>query len=415
LDVQHHDFLLHTLDLPSGRRQWLEYKLQKGRIDLAGSDFSSLALRDYDLSDLNLSHSIFLGADLAGTDFSDGFLCYADLRRVDLRNACMDRADLRQAILNEACLVDACLTDAYMKGTHLAGADLTGADLTGADLSGADLRGCSLKYARLSGAVLKGANLAEANVTGTVLDDGATGQIRNWRRTVTEQRQYKAMPRERFSRLRTEMIGRELIILPPGGRRPGEPEPAVEQGKERLGKAEKLREGRFEVPKWEVEPDLDSTAGCCQVLEVSMDAPLDIVVKAFRKKAKLYHPDMVRHLSPKLQELASQEFQRLHRAYQRLTRRTTRKLENINWAEGVPKRATPYEYTCEEYEKLAKVNPDNLSILYNLGWKYFEDERHVDASRCFQSILEKDGKDEDARYNLMICRICIELGGVAKK
>jgi uncharacterized protein YjbI with pentapeptide repeats len=405
LDAQHRDFLVETLARPSGRRQWLEYKLKYGQIDLSGIEFSGIAMRDYDLSDINMSQSIFLGADLAGTDFSDGYLCYADLRRANLRNGCLDRTDLRQAILNEASLVDACLTDAFLKGAHLAGADLTGADLTGANLTGADLRGASLKFARLTGAILKGANFAEANLTGTVLDEGVGTQARNWKRSIVETRQYKAMPRGRFARLRTEQVGRELVILTPGGRKPGEA--AVDE--EKKGRAHRLREGEFEVPHWEVEPDLESTAGCRQVLELAGDASLEQIVKAFRVKAKLYHPDMVRHLSPKIQELASLEFQRLHKAYQRLTRSTTRHLEGVVWADGVPHRDSPYEYSCEEYERLAKLNPNNLSIFYNLGWKYFEAERHGEAADCFERVLGLDEEDEDARYNLTICRICMEL------
>jgi tetratricopeptide (TPR) repeat protein len=255
------------------------------------------------------------------------------------------------------------------------------------------------------------------------MDDRAPAVLVNFHQAFVDDRKY----REMRSRLAAS-AGRELVTVaksdePPLAESGGERDRARDEKKgqkktipaslARGSSATPLDFGkvRFEsgIPIREREPDLSSTGACCQMLEIPAGATTEEVAKAFRTKAKLYHPDKTRHLSERLQQLAAEEFQRVFRAYEMLTRRTTRPLVGIRWAEGVPYHETPYEYTVEEYEKLSAVNPGNTSILYNLAWKYFEASQYQDSIQGFQRVLEINPSDDDASYNLMIVRLFVEL------
>lgn len=159
-------------------------------------------------------------------------------------------------------------------------------------------------------------------------------------------------------------------------------------------------------PLRDAEPDLATVEGCCAVLEIPASASMDAIVKAFRAKAKLYHPDKVRHLSERMQELAAEEFRRLRRAYEALTRRTARPLTGVNWPEGMARYTSPYDYSPAEYEVLAGINPANTNILYNLAWKYFEDGRYNDARAWFERVLAIDRHPRPAQppHRLGQCR-----------
>ena len=145
------------------------------------------------------------------------------------------------------------------------------------------------------------------------------------------------------------------------------------------------------------------------MLEIESTATKEQIVKAFRRKAKVYHPDKVRHLGERLQELAALEFQRLHLAYEQLTRGSTRPLKGIRWPEGFVQKASPSDYTIEEYERLAEFNPSSIDVLYNLAWKYFEAGRHRECMEGYNRVIKLNPKDEDARFNLMIVRLCMGL------
>ena len=410
-DPLHQQRLIEAMAKPTGRKDWLTFKLRVKRIDLSTADFTEQNLCDFDLSDANLSTTIFLGANLAGADLSDAILNFSDLRRAGLRNACLDRADLRASNLQEAELIDACLERANLRDCKLIGANLIGADLSGAVLADADLRGASLKYTRLSGAVLTGANVSEADLTGAVLDKDAIPRMKNFEAAQIDDRKYREM-RCRLSTPSSPLLSTE----PPAAdvSQPATPIPPF--GDAAAGPAEAAEDeitGRDEgvtIPRRSEEPDLNSTAGCCELLGVPMNASRSEVVTSFRQKAKVFHPDCVGHLSSHLQELAGEEFMRLHKAYEFLTRKTTRPLRrNVIWPPDMPRDLTPYDYTIEQYEVLAVLNPGNTDILYNLAWKYFEAGRHEESRRGFEQVLDLEPNDEDAQFNLVIVRLSIEL------
>ena len=78
--------------------------------------------------------------------------------------------------LSDSVFVGANLRSAHLEGadlgwTHLEGADLSGARLEGADLSGAQLEGAHLHEAHLEGADLSGAHLEDADLCFAHLED----------------------------------------------------------------------------------------------------------------------------------------------------------------------------------------------------------------------------------------------------
>jgi tetratricopeptide (TPR) repeat protein len=75
----------------------------------------------------------------------------------------------------------------------------------------------------------------------------------------------------------------------------------------------------------------------------------------------------------------------------------------------MPRYASPYDYSSAEYEVLARINPANTNILYNLAWKYFEEGRYAEARAGFQRVLAVNPTDEDAQYNIVVVRLYVEL------
>lgn len=420
MNPQQYQFLLGTLGQEDGRKVWREYKLKNKWLDLSTADLKNLALSDYDLSGANLSTALLVDANLTGSDLSDALLSYSDLRRASLRNAAMDRADLNCADLREANLSDACLEKARLCKAKLAKAILTGADLSGADLTGADLRGASLRYVRLTGACLAGVNVAEADLTGAVFDEDAPLQMLNLEQSAVDDRKYREM-RSRptgYGRPGPGEAAKEKVAVARHSRhaqaksaakqdKAGAKGHAKGNGSAAKNDAPRLKAGS--IPIRDKEPDLSTLQGCSRVLEVPVDAALEEIVKSFRKKAKIYHPDKVRHLSERLQGLAADEFRHLRQAYETLTRRVARPLVGVSWPEGLASQASPYDYSAADYELLARLNPANINILYNMAWKYFEEGCHAEALAGFQRVLALNPDDEDAQYNIVIVRLYSEL------
>lgn len=171
--------------------------------------------------------------------------------------------------------------------------------------------------------------------------------------------------------------------------------------------AAKLEPGQ--IPVRAAEPDLSTVAGCCIMLGVGADATLAEVVKAFRARAMLFHPDKTGHLDAQHQALAALEFNRARQAYETLTRQRPRPLVGIQWPEGLEPALSPAGYTTGDYERLARLNPVNPSIFYNLACHYFEDGRHAEAQAAFLRVLALNPNDEDAQYNLIISRLLSEI------
>ncbi len=453
---EHVEFLSGILGEPDGRKRWIEYKLKHPSPDLSGADFSNKDLRDFDFSEADFSKANFFSADLTGADFSDAQLGGADFRRATLANCCLDRADLSLASLQGALLTDACMEDADFSEAKLQGADLVGADLASANLTSCDLRAACLKYTRLSGAKLQGANVAEADLTGSVMDDDAPVILRNFDLAIVDDRKYRMMksrvkamvaPQEgRFedtARTRTadsttssrdatqdraETTQTQTETKGATGSRPPftspptedskpqikpESEPKVDKGdssfirkRDATGTGAGAAKGNtFGVSYVAVEADLKSDEGCCRVLGVRASATYDMITKAYRTKAKVFHPDKVRHLSDAEQKFAREQFELARRAYETLTRRKEGSMDNIKWVEGVPRRASPYEHTIDELVVLVAANPSNETLLYNLAYKYAEIGKWDDSIRLYERVLGVNPNNEDAQHNLRVVKL----------
>lgn len=427
MDSRHFQFLLGTLkQSDDGRTAWLAFKEKTRWIDLSTADFTHRDLRGYDFAETNFSMAILREADLSAADFSDANVSCADLRRANLRGAILDRVRLDSANLQEANLSDVCLEGANLTHAKLVKAMLIGADLSDADLTGADLSGACLKYVRLTGARLRGADVSGADLTGAILDDDAPRQFAHFDKSRIDGRVYREMrcrtldldhePHDEDSQARLVKVdGRHAphhnLKLPGGAKLPPHALPGAgpAEGAHPHDGAHGRPRPAVPPPLRDAEPDLATVEGCCAVLEIPASASMDAIVKAFRAKAKLYHPDKVRHLSERMQELAAEEFRRLRRAYEALTRRTARPLTGVNWPEGMARYTSPYDYSPAEYEVLAGINPANTNILYNLAWKYFEDGRYNDARAWFERVLAINPGDQDAQYNIIIVRLYSEL------
>lgn len=221
-----------------GDQYQLKYLLEKGvenwnkmrtanaerKVNLSYCDFSKYNLMSINLSNADLTGSIFnftnlVGADLSGAKLSNAkfmgaLLHTADLCNADLTAAVISHADLSATKLSEAKLTEstilesnlfladlfkADLTSCTISNSNLSGtnlsqtnfskahstdgnfhlANLSHSDLTQAlfmrsnfssvDLAHADLTGASLYEANFSNANLSNANLTTANLTGAVL------------------------------------------------------------------------------------------------------------------------------------------------------------------------------------------------------------------------------------------------------
>lgn len=85
----------------------------------------------------------------------------ADLNEQNLSHMLFLHADLEAVQLIKSKLIESQLINATLRRSYLNMADLSGANLTNADLSEADLRGANFDNANLSGANLEGAEISD--------------------------------------------------------------------------------------------------------------------------------------------------------------------------------------------------------------------------------------------------------------
>jgi uncharacterized protein YjbI with pentapeptide repeats len=102
----------------------------------AGQDFSGAPAAGLDAFRVDLSRSLWVGADLRGANFYASSLVGADLRRASLRGAIIDRTSLADADLSGADLCGAVIRRAVLSGTRLDGCRLEGATFQQILLSG---------------------------------------------------------------------------------------------------------------------------------------------------------------------------------------------------------------------------------------------------------------------------------------
>ena len=141
-----------------------------------GADLTGVKLRKP--TPLDFSGAILDHANLAGLDFTGLALRGATIKWCSISKTTFDRVDFTGATITDCwsqlSLEGAIFTGAQLKTLDLtycslAGADFTNANLVGADLSDADLTGASFRGANLVGVDFSCAQLARADFTGAKL------------------------------------------------------------------------------------------------------------------------------------------------------------------------------------------------------------------------------------------------------
>jgi uncharacterized protein YjbI with pentapeptide repeats len=115
---------------------------------LQGAILQNVKLPDH-LSQVNLSHTHFISADLSFRDLSEAVLTGANLSGANLTHANLLGAQLSKANLRYANLSWAYLPHANLSGSDLTLANLTGADLYGTNLANTRHKGAEFHLARL--------------------------------------------------------------------------------------------------------------------------------------------------------------------------------------------------------------------------------------------------------------------------
>jgi len=354
---------MESLD-EGGAADWNRFRSTLKDIDLTQADLSNCALAEYNLARANLSAAKLFNADLSGADLTRASLTYADMRRANLATAYLTGANLSGANLQGANLVDADLSEATLRGAMMAGAHIVGANLVNADLQEANLRCANMKFANVKGAKMKGADVDETNLSGVELDEEAIKGLVNFDSAVIQ--------------------SRSVVRVEHGKRRRLAPEEDYEE----LFKEE------------------DSY----KILGIARGAVLEDVVKAYRKRAKEYHPDRVAHLGEKLQYVAQREFTRVQTAYRSIMAGLLDPMMSIAARSGsamADKDAR--ELTIEDYIELLKWQPNNEVLHYNLGVRYMEMGLVELASKAYTKALELNPKNEHARHNLKLAKLLLML------
>jgi uncharacterized protein YjbI with pentapeptide repeats len=342
---------------------WKQYHKDYPEADLSKADLSNLELIEFDLRNCNLAAAKLFNSDLAGADLSKANLTYADLRRCNLANAFLTKVNASGIDLTGANLVDTNLDGADLRGARLGGAHLVGASLVGADLRASDMRGANLKFTNLAGAHLEDANVEDATIVNVDIDPKVIKKMRNADRAI-------------FS---------------------GSNKSAATSGKG--------------LKPFESYDDLFLEEDCYKILGVDAKANLDEITKAYRKRAKEYHPDRVHNLGEKIRYVAGKEFERIQHAYTSLSQQKAKPAEEIadnSILNSLPKK-DPSQFSLNDYVKLAKVYPNNDVVFYNLGLFYFKERDYENAVKAYTRCLKINSQNQSAQYNLRVAMMMLGL------
>ena len=343
--------------------RWNALLAQESYIDLSRADLSNHNLAGLNFSGVDFSGAKLFNANLSGANLARATLPYADMRRANLAKARLSEANLMAANLSGANMVETELARANLQGATMAGVYLVKGNLTGGRLERADLRGANLKFTKFEDATLDKANVEDADFSRALINDEQLAKTINLKKAITAPGNGGATA-----------AGAKL-----GTSRPAPSRPA----------------GNYE--------DLFQETDSHRILEVEPGSSLEEVTKAYRQRAKEYHPDRVAHLGKKLQEVARREFERIQQAYRKLSRQDTRPdVEvSIKVGPGSEVKVGP-DYTLEHYEALAERYPNDDRILFNLGNKYFEANNLEQAAIAFRRALDINPANDGAEHNLKI-------------
>ena len=359
-------FLINLLDKKDSVSRWSQYKSSQKEVDLSKIDLSNRDLREFNLTDVNLAAANFFNTDLSGADLSRANLSYAKLNRVNLANAFLTGADLKVADLRGVNAVDTNFDFSDLSHAKLNGAWMVGSSLAGVNLEEADLRGANLKFSNLTNASLKGANVEETDLTNVNLTPEQIQSLRHYERALVKGEQISA--------------------------------PKTSPGKK--------------IKVEESHDDLFTEEDCYKILDISEEASFEEIERAYRKKAKEYHPDKVNHLGEKLKIVAQREFERIQHAYRSLSQHKIKPALAMDQISGeVLKYKKTDQLQIDDYIALIKENPYNDKLHYNLGLLYFQ-KGFVDmALEQYKKALEINPYNIYAQHNIRVAKLLKVLAG----
>ncbi len=328
-------------------QEWMKLKSSVDQVDLTQVDLSNKKINNMNLSKVNFSGANFFDCDLVGVDLTGANLNYANMKRINLSNAFLDDASLAGANMEGANLVDTSFERADLTGAKLCGAYLVGSKFIDAIMVEVNLRGANMKYAVVEGADLKNANVDEADLTGVNIPESMLKMMKG---------------------VNTAIISK------------------------------KVPKGEFVTDETLVQTFKEEDA--YNILDLKTSASLEDVVKAYKMKAKEYHPDKVVHLGEKLQKLAHLEFERINKAKEYLVRKLRNPL--VVDAPVSPKVRSERGITLQDYINIANNNPNNDVALYNLAVKYHEMGLIQKAIETYKKCLQTNPNNHLAKHNLKI-------------
>lgn len=361
-------FLLKTLERRDKVSQWNRYKAEhEFTVDISKVELGDTDLREFNFTECKMAAADLSNADLSGADFSRADLSYANMKRANLANSFLTNAVMKVANLRGVNAVDANFDMADLSHAKLNGAWLVGCSMGGANLEGADLRGANLKFANMLNANLTGANVEDADLSNVELTEQQISGLRHFDRAIIS-----------------------------GGGPAG---------------AKKKNKSKMKVE--ESYDDLFTEEDCYKILEISADSELDQIEKAYRRKAKEYHPDRVHHLGEKLRIVAEREFERIQNAYKSLSRHKAKpafSMDNLAGTDFI-KQKSPDQLQIDDYILLIKENPQNDKLHYNLGLLYFKKGLVDLAIDEYQKAIMANPYNIYAEHNLKVAKLLKVLSG----
>lgn len=155
-----------ALEIFANHGKWLKLvQTKKGRLseeemelrgDLSGFDLSGCALRQVDMSYMNLqdtdfSNSQLMGVKLKGVDAREANFSYAKLLQCDLKNGCFFHANFDHAQIDKSDLSHAFFVNANAKAARMININARGSFLMEIDAEGLMVDGGTFDYAHVNG------------------------------------------------------------------------------------------------------------------------------------------------------------------------------------------------------------------------------------------------------------------------
>lgn len=148
-------------------RVWRESSAAEG----CCADFSTLTLRDMDLSRVQLNDVTFIGTRFYNVNFNNSILCYANMREATFENCNFENANM--------CGIQ-------LSGTILNNVSFDRADLSIASFYCADILSANFKDARIEGTIFQSAHVVSAENLYIPMACPSNGGFIGWKKALND-------------------------------------------------------------------------------------------------------------------------------------------------------------------------------------------------------------------------------------